>query len=348
MANVNEMFRDVTIKRAHFIDEYTNSEVAEILKLMNKMDAQLYAKLKEYPPFTLTAKRITAMRNDVRDIMEESEEILRDKMHNIAKDFGKTESDWVVDTLKDIIPIEIPVSFTRLTPERIFSAIRSSYFENTTMDQMISEWSRRKKLVFQNAIKQGYLQGQNGDEIVTNLFGTKKFNYVDGLINAHRRTLETEVRTSLNHMSNVAREQTFRKNSVVKGVQYVATLDSKTSLICINLDGKVELYDKSVDQLNGLRPPQHRRCRSTVVPIIKSLKELGLSNSDYKTSTRASMNGQVSQKETYTTWFKKQNKTFQREVLGKSRYELYKGGEFELENFTANNKRLTLKQLQNK
>jgi hypothetical protein len=57
------------------------------------------------------------------------------------------------------------------------------------------------------------------------------------------------------------------------------------------------------------------------------------------------MNGQVSQKETYSTWFAKQDEKFQKSVLGKGRYELYKSGEVQLDKFADNGRTMTLAQL---
>jgi hypothetical protein len=98
-------------------------------------------------------------------------------------------------------------------------------------------------------------------------------------------------------------------------------------------------------ELNGQRPPAHFNCRSTTVPVLKSLKELGLSEREFSTSTRASMNGQVSAKETYSTWFAKQDDKFQKSVLGKGRYELYKSGQVQLDKFADNGRTMTLAQL---
>jgi hypothetical protein len=50
-------------------------------------------------------------------------------------------------------------------------------------------------------------------------------------------------------------------------------------------------------------------------------------------STRASMNGQVPDTVMYKDWFKTQPEKFQKSVLGKHRWTLWKSGSFSFENY---------------
>lgn len=88
--------------------------------------------------------------------------------------------------------------------------------------------------------------------------------------------------------------------------------------ICQARDGKVYTLE------NALYPPAHVNCRSSTVSVLKSWEAMGLKNPDGR--TRASMNGQVAQTETYQTWLAKQPHEFQNEVLGKARANLYRAG----------------------
>ena len=231
------------------------------------------------------------------------------------------------------------------SPTQLLAAVKSGYFENTTMTALFNDWSNRKKSKFNGSIQQGYIQGKSTADIVDGMFGTKKNHYVDGLAYGTRNQLNSAVRTSLNHVSSVSRELTYEKNkSVIKGVQWVSTLDGATTVICMGLDGKVDYYDGE-KELQGQRPPAHYGCRSTTVPVVKSLKELGVANSEWSAGTRASMNGSVSAKETYSTWFAKQSAGFQKSTLGKGKYELYKSGKYKLTSFSDNGTALSLKQL---
>jgi len=140
------------------------------------------------------------------------------------------------------------------------------------------------------------------------------------------------VRTAINHTVTAAREIYYEQNDdIVKGVQWVSTLDGRTSAICRARDGEVYPQGK------GPRPPAHIGCRSATVPVIKSLRELGLDVDDVPESTRASMNGQVSGSETYQTWLKKQPAAFQDDVLGKTKGQLFRKGGVTLDRFVDRN-----------
>ncbi len=136
-----------------------------------------------------------------------------------------------------------------------------------------------------------------------------------------------------------AREEVFKVNKkIVPKVQYQATLDDRTTVVCINLDGKVFETGK------GPRPPVHFQCRSTVVPIVPSWQEFGVS--DPPPATRASMNGAVPDKVTYREWIAKQPKSVQVKVLGKKKAELFRSGRVKIERFSSRGlKPLTLKKI---
>jgi hypothetical protein len=112
--------------------------------------------------------------------------------------------------------------------------------------------------------------------------------------------------------------------------------------ICQSRDGTIYPVD------SGPRPPAHFRCRSATTPILKSWKELGIDLEEAPSGTRASMDGQVPEAETYQTWLKKKSAAFQDEVLGPSRGKLFREG-MPLDRFVdQSGKEYTLKQLRSK
>ena len=135
------------------------------------------------------------------------------------------------------------------------------------------------------------------------------------------------VRTSVNQVSNVATQQTYKANrNITDNFMFVATLDSRTSLVCAANDGKEFSYD------DGPVPPLHFNCRSTTVavPNWKKLKEVyGIERPD-EPAMRASPDGLIPAKEKYGDWLYKQRITddkgrtigpgvAQIEALGRSR-----------------------------
>jgi len=166
--------------------------------------------------------------------------------------------------------------------------------------------------------------------------------------------LKTLTRTAITETSNFVSNKTYKLNDdVIKGYQYVATLDTRTSLICGRLDGKVY----SLDNKYAPQPPQHFNCRSTTIPVMKSTNQLlntknnrlqkrkiaGLSD-----SRRASINGQVPGKTTYPEWLSSQSNDTKLAILGsKKRVSLFNSGKVKFSQFSnKNGKLISLKQLE--
>lgn len=80
--------------------------------------------------------------------------------------------------------------------------------------------------------------------------------------------LETAIRTSSFDAINEARFSFFQSDELegfVEAMEYSAILDSRTTAICSELDGKV--YPKNAEEWNGYRPPNHFNCRSLLIPV---------------------------------------------------------------------------------
>jgi SPP1 gp7 family putative phage head morphogenesis protein len=84
------------------------------------------------------------------------------------------------------------------------------------------------------------IEGQTTQQIVQRIKGTRALKYADGLLDISRRNLTAIVRTAVAHTQNFARARMMKANEdILKGEQFVAVLDSKTSPICQGLDGKI-------------------------------------------------------------------------------------------------------------
>ncbi len=81
--------------------------------------------------------------------------------------------------------------------------------------------------------------------------------------NLARRNTTAEVRTSIQTYSQRSRDETIEANSdIFPWVQFVATLDGRTTTICGSLDGRT--YRQNDPSKPAI--PQHWNCRSTYVP----------------------------------------------------------------------------------
>ena len=126
--------------------------------------------------------------------------------------------------------------------------------------------------------------------------------------------------------------------------------------ICRYRDSKVWFYDPKDNEKTSLpllpgavTPPAHYRCRSTITYITRSWEELGIDLQEAPEGTRSSLNGYVPAKTTYYEWLETQSEKIQKDVLGKTRFDLWKAGEAKPYQFYSQDGRwLTLKELNKK
>lgn len=146
-----------------------------------------------------------------------------------------------------------------------------------------------------------------------------------------RASAESWTRTAILSASNQAALESYRAAGV-DDIEWLATLDERTCPICGPRDGQ------RLGDVGGQAPPAHFRCRCTLIPLVT------LPGIEAGTPTRASAEGPVQVKD-YATWFKRQPAAFQQDVLGPSRYALYKRGKLPLGAFADQGEVLSLDEL---
>jgi SPP1 gp7 family putative phage head morphogenesis protein len=177
-----------------------------------------------------------------------------------------------------------------------------------------------------DSIRIGYTEGRTTQQIIRDLRGTAKLGFKDGIFEINRRHAETVVRTAISHTANTSRNALYSANTdVIAEVQWVSTLDGRTSAICQARDGKTWPVD------SGPRPPAHPNCRSSMTPVVKSWR--GLNQTGLDAETRASMDGQVAANLTYGGWLKRQPASVQNDILGKTKGKLFRRGGVPVDRF---------------
>lgn len=182
-------------------------------------------------------------------------------------------------------------------------------------------------------IRRGIANGDNIDDIANRLFRSKT-------LNISRLQTRALVRTAITQYGSTASELVYQQNAdVLKGYQYVATLDSRTSAICGRNDGRVF----NIDDGNAPRPPLHWNCRSTTIPVVKGYNEINSDSDRVRKAQydnlsgrkRAALNGVAPIAEDYSAWLGRQNYELQMRHLGTvDRVELFREGTLRLIQFT--------------
>ena len=174
-----------------------------------------------------------------------------------------------------------------------------------------------------DVIRLAWSQGETNAQAVRRVIGTKANGYKDGILAISRRNASTVVRTAIQHVASSARMEIWKANpTIVRGYEWLSTLDRKTSRQCKFLDGQKFEMEK------GPVPPIHPNCRSTTLP---------LTNPKYdfldEGATRSGEFGPVSAKDGYYDWLKRQDRSVVVDALGEKRAKLFLDGGLTPERF---------------
>lgn len=348
MKTLNEKIRDRTIRHMLYLERLKTSQANEILRVVdNEIIPDLIRTLEQrliaienfgFDRGAETTARIEQLIEQLGQITARFGD-LNNRIQGELFDLADDEIKWQIGSIIDEAKIDI--DFVTPSTIAVRQAVTTIPFDGRTLGQWFERLDESTKERLGQAIRRGVVEGQTTSQIVRSIQGTRSLNYRDGVLNTTRAQTEAVVKSALQHVSNASRAEMFKANDdMIKGVQWVATLDSRTCLQCSPLDGKVYPVDK------GVRPPIHVNCRCTVVAVLKSWRDLGIDVDELDAGTRASMNGQVADTITYNEWLKTQPRGVVVDALGETRAKLFIDGNLDVSAFTTDRRReLTLTEI---
>lgn len=332
MATANEQILDASTLHAVRLEGYKNEIVRKMIAILNKtesdLNAQLTIALKKLEGSTFNIERIDKLLKSTQKLSSEVYASVNDDLLTELKDLTVYETEFQQDLFKRVIPAEI--AFESVVASQVYAAAIARPFSGKLLSEWMAGVETDKAVKIRDAVRLGVIEGQTVNEIVNRIRGTKALAFKDGLIEINKRNAEAIVRTAVAHVANFAREAVMLENEdIMQGEQYVSVLDGRTTPQCQVLDGKIFPVGE------GAIPPIHINCRSTRVAVLKSWQELGLDADETPVSTRASMNGQVPDDQTYGQWLRKQDTKIQVEVLGVEKAKLFRDGGLTLDKFVS-------------
>lgn len=171
------------------------------------------------------------------------------------EELAVSEAEWTEKALSRGVSatVRVPAS------AQVISAAlaRPMQFGNTAviLKDLIKGFTDSEVTKVQGVVRSGFFEGQTTSQMVQRIRGTKAANFNDGILATTQRSARLIAKTSTNHFATVAKDMTYQANEdVLDGVEWSATLDSRTSSICQIRDGQVYPVD------SGPRPPAHVSC----------------------------------------------------------------------------------------
>jgi SPP1 gp7 family putative phage head morphogenesis protein len=293
--------------------------VAAIEKLISEVNSRLASDITAF-----SRGRLEAILFDLEGYAKETLASYSQKTVDEALKFAQYE----VGFNERLLGQNISASLTLPAPNQVSAGIFSSVMNvepkrGYTIGQALKMFEGKKSAQIVDTIRSGVILGDTRQQITTSLLR---------LGDLQKQQAATLTRTITNHVSTESRSIFMSENEdVLEGYEWVATLDSRTSLVCGSRDGVV--YPFGNDPIRSPKPPAHFSCRSTIVPKVNPEFDLAAGRVGVRPAIGADGVEQVRGSTDYQSWLTRQPKAFQVEVLGKDRAELFRKGDLKLTSF---------------
>lgn len=278
-------------------------EQKTIISKIKKMEKDLLNSLRDIDP---TASKTQAKRLERTKEAIAQSKIITETYYKEIKNYhqgqlteiAKFNNVHIANEINSIMGVK--TFKTLMTTNQIKTLVNDEIIMGEKLNEF---WSRQSSDVvrrYRNELQLGILSNDTFNQLERRIRGTRETGFRDGIMQVPNNQARTYIRTSIQDVANSARMQTYQDNSdVLEGIEWIATLDLRTSVICIGLDGKkwtLPDYKPIKHSYAYPGPIGHPNCRSTQLPVIKGIDNSG--------GTRASMIGQVSEKIKYEDWLK--------------------------------------------
>lgn len=242
-------------------------------------------------------------------------------------------------------PTQFAVSLSVSAPS---DAVLGALIKNTLIEGAPSAawWNRQSMdtaFRFSNAVRQGIAQGETSEQIF------RKVRDVTDLAGRNSRAL---IQTSIMQVASDARMSLIDANTAIyTGYRQLSTLDGHTTPQCIARSGLVWNLEKQPigHDLPFKQPPIHWGCRSVMMGVLRSFKDLGINAKEPTGMTRSSSEGQIARGTSFDDFLSRRTASQQNDQLGEGRAQLWRDGKLTLRQLVDNNGNpLSLEQLRSR
>jgi SPP1 gp7 family putative phage head morphogenesis protein len=333
--NATTIIGDQKIDRAAMVRLYTERLNGKVSTIIDGHEVNLTAALKQFK-WNSTKPINDAVDLELQRMMREGYRTTAGELISFGHDTSNNTHGILSRGFKGFFePAIVPRS---VSAEIVLS---KPLIKNTTLESGWNGVVNAERLRIEQAIRKGIAAGSTEASIIADVqktFGLTRVQ-ASGLV----VTATTSVYAQADHAVYKANEK------FLKGWQYVAVLDSRTTPLCAHRDGTVY----PISDTSHL-PPAHWHCRSTTIPVVKRWSDLG--NLDSVAATRARnttgltpekikeydleafkyFDGNAFEKVSYNDWLLRQPTDIQLRHLGDyTKVKMFQNGELTVDKFVT-------------
>lgn len=347
----------------------------EALSILDSLAEEMVSSAAQYAKLDkATGARFLALEKETNNVIQKAYGTLSKRHQGNLFELAKVEEAHARKLVNSGIGVD--VFDKRINPKILEALAGGKIIDGSSAADWWQGQANNLKRRFSAEMSKGILLGESIGTLSKRIVGEDFKSKKGGIIKLSKTQAEMLVRTSVNAVSNEAALATFRELGTVKGIQWVSTLDTRTTVICVALDGKQwrieDLapvgHDKAYPGGNA-----HFGCRSARIAVTFSWEELSgkkIPAIDNKTlqarideklkargmkpdqieaalaNARASMDGQVSKKLDFEGWAESKGNDFVESVIGPGKFQLWNEGKMTMSDLTDQfNRPLTVAEL---
>lgn len=266
-------------------------------------------------------------------------------------EIGVQQARWAERNLEQTLgAVGVDITSGRVGLGMMRSIIQSDPFEGAPLVDWVKgiegSLTHKRLGAVRRQLQAGMAGNETLDQLIRRIRGRSngRGGFTGGVLQTTTRQAEAIARTGVNFIANRGHLATYQENAdILKGLEFTATLDNRTTEICMALDGTI--LDAEKPDQNKV-PPRHWRCRSILTPIVDWE---GLGIEPPPEGMRASADGPVPSSTKYEDWLRGRPPGEQDEILGPTRAQLFRDGKLDLKALiTRDQQVVTVKELEAK
>ena len=356
MTNANTQILDAVTSRALDLQRLTAGQRRDARRFLATLEAELAAQVARFDPSgparTATQQaRLDKLIAQVRATIKTAYRDESKRLNGELRELADMEAKFAATSINKVVGVELITS--EMTRAQLSAIVADVLIEGAPVSEWLSRQAGDTLQRFQDNMRLGVAQGETNAQLVRRVRGGKQNGeVVKGFMDISRRNADTLVRSATQAVSQKSRQSTYEQNeSLIKSLQWVSTIDLRTTPECSTRDGltyTVDGHEPIGHSLpwGGGPGNLHWGCRSSSAPVLKTFRELGINVDEVPASTRASLDGQIAQDTTFEGWLSRQSVERQNDNLGVGRAALWRDGKIGFRDLVdGNGRELTLAEL---
>lgn len=335
--NTKAFLIDASVRHTVYVNRFASSQINEMLPYLTRIRKATAAEIAGGDINDMTKKKLQRLYQEITGINAAALESMGKKLKGNMKEFAVYEKDFAQRMLNKGTKVEWDVPTDKQVTAAILSEpVASLRDKGLSIDGFLDEFSDKKGKQIVGFIQEGVIKGSSNQKILAELAAVTDIDM--------RNQLKTVIRTITMHVSDVARQEFYRENQdVIESDEWIATLDADTCIICGSLDHKIFPFGKAPDK-------PHPQCRCVVVPVVKKEFSIIGSVEGLERPARGAEGRElgISANTTYNDWLRTQPASFQDDILGQGKGQIFRDGGLKIDRFVNDDRQpLTLKELKN-